>query len=236
MPKILLTPRYDYTNPDSLVLFNYPEYYTMIEDAGGKPFLGTIYTKEEAEKAAQEFDGLLITGGADVDTSLYDGGKTEEDANNAHFDRNDLYLYHAFRKAGKPIFGICRGIQIIGVAEGVKLIHDIPSEFNIEHNQMNLPDKGRYDTLHNVVFQKGTQLYDIFGEQHAVNSFHHQALRSLPKGFTLSAVSKKDGIIEAIDKENVLAVQWHPERLTKDLKHFALAQLFIKYCLLYKTR
>lgn len=236
MPKILLTPRYDYTNPDSLVLFNYPEYYTMIQDAGGEPFLGKIYAQDEAETAAKYYDGLLITGGADVDPGLYDGSKTEAEADNEHFDRNDLYLYRAFRKEGKPVFGICRGIQIIGVAEGVQLIQDIPTEFHQEHNQMNLPEKGRFDTVHEVLFSQGTQLYEIYGLQHSVNSFHHQALRSLPKGFALSAVSKEDGIIEAIEQKNVLAVQWHPERLTRDPKHLALAQRFIYYCSLGQTR
>ena len=232
-PKILLTPRYDYTDPDNLTLFNYKEYYTMITLAGGQPILGKIYTKEEVPSLIHEFDGLLITGGADVNPHLYDSTVPFQ-ADNDHFDANDLALYHAFHTAHKPIFGICRGIQIIGVAEGVKLIHDIPSLTHTEHNQKNL-SLGRYDLDHMVKLESDTRIGSLFPQQYQVNSFHHQALAEVPAGFHLAAVSLQDHIIEAIEKENVLAVQWHPERLTNDPKHFSLAETFISDCLLGKA-
>ncbi len=228
-PKILMTPRYDYTDPDHLVIFNYPEYYTMIELAGGLPVLGKIFTEAEAKMAAETYDGLLITGGADINPALYLDHDVPPD--NEHFDANDLLLYHAFRKRQKPILGICRGMQVIGVAEGVSLIQDIPTLTNTEHNQKNL-SLGRNDTAHTVTFEQGTRLSSVFGAETLVNSFHHQALASVPASFTLAAYSKEDGVIEAIEKENVLAVQWHPERLTADAKQLAIAQLFLSDCLL----
>jgi putative glutamine amidotransferase len=94
-------------------------------------------------------------------------------------------------------------------------------------------DLHAYDTDN---FYKGTSLYEIFGPSARVNSFHHQALKEVPEGFTLAAVSQEDDVIEAIEKENVLAVQWHPERLMEDPKHFAIAQRFVNSCLLGKTR
>jgi len=186
----------------------------------------------EAESYASLLDGLCITGGEDLSPSLYDQEKdpsTTVYADSA-FDESDLLLFHAFEKVNKPILGICRGIQLINVACGGDLIQDIPSILNTEHNQRRLkPQKGDYDTSHSVHLVQGTRMYGLFGSTCTVNSFHHQAIDTPAPGFTVSAYSS-DGIIEGIEKNRILAVQWHPERLQKDSKMIALAKLFLNDC------
>ena len=235
-PVILCTPRGDELHTNA-VYYDNATYFSFLQASGGLPILCGILNDKEAEEAAENFDGLLITGGGDVNPELYH--ETNQGAEDPYliYDENDIRLYHAFRKAGRPVLGICRGIQLIGVAEGVKLIQDLPSQGYRVHDQKHfVPPLGKDDEAHSVHFLPGTRLYDIFGDEGRVNTFHHQAIASVPKGFTLDGVSD-DNVIEAMEKENVLAVQWHPERLySRDQKHKAIGELFIHDCLLGKTR
>lgn len=234
-PYILLTPRNQSKEPDSPILSDNESYFDFIGLAGGNPFLCGFINEAQADAYAAEFDGLLITGGRDVDPSLYHAEANGSNTPSPAHDHNDLLLYHAFCKAHKPILGICRGIQLIGAAEGASLIQDLRSAGKLQHEQKKMGlDLHAY--AHTDNFYKGTSLYEIFGPSARVNSYHHQALKEVPAGFTLAAVSQEDDVIEAIEKENVLAVQWHPERLMEDSKHFAIAQRFVNSCLLGKTR
>lgn len=235
-PSILLTPRGDEIHSSPIYCEN-QAYFDMITKAGGLPMLCGIVSQEDAAAFAEMFDGLLITGGGDVNPLLYHEHYDEPDDPFIIFDQNDILLYYAFVKAGKPVLGICRGLQVIGVAEGAKLIRDLPTAGYDNHNQKHFePPLGMHDFAHDDAFMPDTRLHHIFGDAYPVNSFHHQALQSVPNGFTLAALSQKDHVIEAMEKENVLAVQWHPERLMADEKHFQLAKQFIDDCLLCKTR
>ncbi len=130
-----------------------------------------------------------------------------------------------------PVFGICRGIQIMNVAIGSNLYQDIPSQFadRLTHKILENED----DSWHNIVIQQGSLLNEITSNRVVeVNSRHHQAVKVIGDGFTVAAQSK-DGIIEAIEdrsKRFVLGVQYHPERMfkepsSKELKEHA-ARLF----------
>ena len=236
-PYILLTPRNQSTNSDNRIMSDNESYFDFIAKAGGIPVLCGLINEEDADEYAARFDGLLITGGEDVSPSLYHQEPHGAGTPSPDYDRNDLLLYHAFCRADKPVLGICRGIQLIGAAEGVSLIQDLPSANYAQHEQKKMvPPLGTYDYAHEVLFEEGTSLYDIFGPQARVNSFHHQAVTQVPEGFKLAAVSKEDHVIEAFENENVLAVQWHPERLINDPKHFEIAYRFVGSCLLGKTR
>ena len=197
---------------------------------------GTV-TEEEAEQIAGLFDGLVVTGGGDCDPALYGEENTHSEIVEHDIDMSDILLYKAFVKAGKPVLGICRGIQLINIAEGGSLIQDIPSEPEgyMEHNQRNLPDHPVGTTAHSCTFVQGSILHEIFSDSHEVNTYHHQAIRRLAEGFRASAYST-DGLIEGIEKENVTAVQWHPERLIHDEKHLRLMQWFIEQCSAHQTR
>lgn len=229
-PLIALSARNQTATADNPIRSDNSSYFDYVCAGGGIPVIAFVRNEEEADVIAEKFDGLLITGGEDCDPSLYGEKNTFSEVIDADIERSDFLLCAAFEKANKPVMGICRGIQVIGVHHGASLIQDIPDEFHVQHAQNHLnPPLGRNDTCHNAVFVNGTRIGKLMGEIHPVNSYHHQALRFCPEGFTVSARSE-DGMIEAIEKDHVLAVQWHPERLIHDPKHLSLMQSFIDEC------
>lgn len=231
-PLILMSARETLLSAYNVItLGNNDEYSIYIKKAGGIPVTFMAYSQKEADEAAQYANGLVITGGADVDPALYGEINTASHPGDPLIDSSDLYLYEAFKKANKPVLGICRGIQLIASAEGAKLIQDLPPlHTGVNHNMWTSPEPFERDAkAHECTFVKGTKLHEIFGDSYGVNSYHHQALLEVPEGYKESARST-DGIIEAIENEYVTAVQWHPERLVSDPKHLALAAEFIKAC------
>lgn len=229
-PLIALSARNQTANPDNPIRSDNSSYFEYVSAGGGLPCIVFVKDEDEAEQIAHAFDGLLLTGGEDCDPALYGEENTKSEAIDSDLEQSDILLYNAFVKAGKPVMGICRGIQIIAVCNGAKLIQHIPDVFHTEHaqNQMN-PPRGRNETCHNVSFVAGTRIGKLMGECHPVNSYHHQALEQCPEGFTVSGYSE-EGIIEAIEKDHVIAVQWHPERLLHDPAHLSIMQSFIDEC------
>ena len=189
-------------------------YIRAIEEYGGIP--RTLYPGAPRE-AFTGLKGLLLTGGRDIDPIHY--GEEEHKTTDIDFDRDELELPLCKRamEENLPVFGICRGIQVMNVAIGSSLYQDIPSQFNdhLIHKVMENTD----DSWHGIKIQSGSLLNQITGEDIAeVNSRHHQALKVIGEGFTVTAQSK-DGIIEAIEdtsKRFMLGVQYHPERMFKE--------------------
>ncbi|MBR2599301.1 MAG: gamma-glutamyl-gamma-aminobutyrate hydrolase family protein, partial [Erysipelotrichaceae bacterium] len=108
----------------------------------------------------------------------------------------DKAAIHAFNRLGKPILGICAGIQVINVVFGGSLHQHI---------------EGHRDATHHVRLTRDSLLYRIYGKEDIMtNSYHHQCVNRVADGFKVTAMSE-DGIIEGIEKDNILAVQWHPE-------------------------
>lgn len=218
-------------------LYDNSSYFEFIKQSGGIPVLIGTVSKEEADELAKCLDGLVITGGEDLDPKFYHTDNTYSECTDLDIDESDLNLYEAFLNHSKPVLGICRGLQVINVAEGGTLYQDILKEYSNphEHNQRQLePPLGVNDTAHECTFVEGTTLYEIFGESHYVNTYHHQAIKDLGSGLKASAFSY-DGLVEGFENENVIAVQWHPERLTHDEKHLNLGKHFIQNCLAKKT-
>ena len=219
-----------YHSDASYFINDYAEYLK----AAGIPVLPVLLPlcdASAASEAAARCDGLLITGGEDVNPYVY--GRTDEGKCSCEpkvYDETDILLYTSFRDAAKPVFGICRGIQLINAAEGGTLIQDIPSLTGTEHNQRNADEAVTADgTFHPIRCLEGSRMYDTFGKTVRVNSFHHQAVGEPAPGFTVSAYAP-DGIIEAIEKDRVFAVQWHPERMRNDEQEISLAAQFLKLC------
>jgi putative glutamine amidotransferase len=166
-------------------------------------------------------DGLLLTGGEDVDPARY-GQATHPsvvDVDPAR-DEFEINLVSEARRRNLPIFAICRGIQLLNVACGGTLIQDIPSEVAgaLDHS-LTVPPHKPYDLAHEVWLDKDTLLTRLMRERLSdtdsceTNSRHHQAVKELATGFRVSATAP-DGVIEAIEDPAArfcLGVQWHPE-------------------------
>ncbi|GFI62568.1 putative glutamine amidotransferase [Clostridiales bacterium] len=210
-----------------------PAYMEGIYEAGGLPIiLPTHMTIDELESIDDICSGYLFTGGHDIDPKLYGAEKSDRCGMiNASRDLLEKMVFEKAYDEDKPIFGICRGIQLINVLLGGNLYQDLPSEKScgISH-QMKPP----YDrTEHKVKIFEDTWLYEILGtNQTGVNSYHHQAIKDVGKGLMAMAESD-DGIIEAVeavDKRFIKAVQWHPEYMADEASK-KLFSSFVKACM-----
>ncbi len=230
-PLICLSARESFIN-QTRIFYDNESYFEYVRAGGGIPVMAGCLSDEDAERIAAQCDGLIVTGGEDCDPAYY-GEENTYSAVIAHdIEEADLRLYRAFAKAGKPVLGICRGIQLINIAEGGTLIQDIPkeTEHTMNHNQRNMdPPLPVGTTAHKVKFEAGSVLHSIFSDEYEVNTYHHQAIKDTAPGFTVTALST-DGIIEGIEKENVTAVQWHPERLLHYPGHKGLIEWFVSQC------
>lgn len=163
---------------------------------------------------ARHLDGLVLQGGADVDPRGYG-----EDPLNAKWEGDrlrDVYemeLLHEFMEAGKPVLGICRGLQVINVAFGGTLYQDVASQLPNSPPHVT-EDYDRH--THEVRFESSGRLAHLYSglERARVTSIHHQAVRVLGRNLRVEAWSEPDGLVEAVRAEGtsyVFAVQWHPE-------------------------
>ena len=160
-------------------------------------------------------DGLVLQGGADLSPLTY--GETPlkpEWSGDRIRDMYEIDLLHEFVSAGKPVLGICRGLQLINVAFGGTLFQDISSQHGdeLEHRDSDAFDK----YYHSIAFVAGSGLaglYPTVGSAR-VNSIHHQAVKDLGKDLVVEALSVPDDIVEAIRRRGpgyVVGLQWHPE-------------------------
>ncbi|MCG0278756.1 MAG: gamma-glutamyl-gamma-aminobutyrate hydrolase family protein [Thermanaeromonas sp.] len=188
-------------------------YVNAILQAGGIPLLLPSGSKKMAEEYLRIIDGLLLTGGGDVDPRLY-GEEPKGGLGRILKERDEFELYITQRALvlGKPILAICRGMQVLNVAAGGTLYQDIARELG---SSLHNPGGPRNAVHHRVEIRSGTLLGQWLEGQVGVNSMHHQAVRSLGQGLRVSATSE-DGVIEAIEGTGevfVVGVQWHPEEL-----------------------
>lgn len=209
------------------------EYIRAVENAGGIPVILPIYkNKESMAEALEHLDGVLISGGNDVDPSLYGEFIIKEvGAIVPERDAQDLAITRAIIKdTNKPLLGICRGIQIMNVAMGGTLFQDLGKAGYNDHFVGCCPIT---HPVHKIKLTEGSQIADIIGSTElAVNSFHHQAVHDVADCFSVSAVAD-DGTIEAIELPGdrmVLATQWHPEMLYTCETNQKIFQRFVKEC------
>ncbi|GAA1860063.1 gamma-glutamyl-gamma-aminobutyrate hydrolase family protein [Pseudonocardia ailaonensis] len=189
------------------------EYAQAAIRAGGLPV--HLPLDVDARQVAQRIDGLLISGGADIDPAHYGAdAAAAPDYGDALRDASELALVQEMRSAGKPVLGICRGAQLINVALGGSLVADLPVGTGESHAARDHPRALR---RHNVTFEAGSLAARLYGPSVAVNSFHHQAVDVPGKGVHVSGWAD-DGVVESIEveDEDILGVQWHPEALDSD--------------------
>jgi putative glutamine amidotransferase len=214
-------------------IWNTNDYMRAVQRAGGIPVLLPLTeTETEASELLDHLDGLLLSGGADIDPQLY--GEQPHPRNgqvSPERDANEIPLTRIALQRNLPIFGICRGHQVLAAAAGGTLWQDIPAQVTgaLKHAQ----DGPRWYASHVVTTTPGTKLAQLFGETFPVNSYHHQAVKELPPGFVSSGVAA-DGINEAIEHPGlrfVMSVQWHPENFQGRPYNFdALFKAFVKAC------
>lgn len=191
------------------------KYVQSLRRAGAKVRWIELGDPEKAIKAMLTCDGLLLPGGGDVDPAFYGQIKTPE-CNEPDFVRDtlELQMLKDFLPTGKPILGICRGIQVLNVFCGGTLYQDIKGIQTCRHSDF----KHRAQGVHGITITQGTQLHRILGESELqVNSMHHQAADKPGKGLTVAAVSS-DGFIEALEMPShrfCIGLQWHPEHLSR---------------------
>jgi len=192
-------------------------YLIALESAGLVPVvIPPLASPGHCRAILERVDGLLLTGGEDVDPALYGQDRIEKcGIPNRARDETEIALALAARELGKPLLAICRGSQLLNVAFGGTLIQDIPSQVDgaLNHNA-----SGERDSrVHEVSIEPGSLTASAVGATTvSVNSLHHQSVKKVAPGFRVSATSS-DGIVEAIEWDGddwwAIAVQWHPEEM-----------------------
>ncbi len=209
-------------------------YFVALASVGALPWMVPLLEDAATLRAMYEqLDGVFIAGGVDLCPSTY-GAETHElcGRTDPARDRVELQFTRWAMEEGKPVFGICRGMQVINVAAGGTLHQDC-AEFlpnSIKHDYFPTAGFARDYLAHEVEVAPRTRLAGIFGaEEIQVNSMHHQGICRLAEGLTASAVAS-DGLIEALETSNdrfVVGVQWHPEMLID--KDAGTRRLFVAF-------
>ncbi len=228
-PLIALTPDVHERSGGGLNGFLHKEYTDAVLAAGGLPMVLPLTDDEPALVALLErADGLLLTGGGDMDPALFDGDAANPTLKSISRlrDRMELFLTRRLLDEGRrPVLGICRGCQVMNVAAGGTLVLDVPTEIG---DAVNHGDPRHSELVHDVSIEAGTRLHALAGAMTiGVNSSHHQAVKNVAPCLRVSARSVHDGVVEAVEldgKPFFLGVQWHPERLHE--RHAPSAALF----------
>jgi gamma-glutamyl-gamma-aminobutyrate hydrolase PuuD len=208
-------------------------YIDAIFKTGGIPVVIPLMRDDSViVELLKSIDGIVFPGGGDFDPAYYHEKPIPQMGTiNAPRDTFEIRLLHLAAANNVPVLGICRGLQLINVAFGGSLYQDIPVQYydkSVSHRQK----KSNNEPSHSVIVEDSTVFSKIVGDKILmVNSAHHQAVKRLADGFTISGKSA-DGIIEAMEKIDsanwILGVQFHPEQLiNKDKTLLKIFQGFI---------
>jgi putative glutamine amidotransferase len=221
-----------------------PDYLHALERAGGEPRVLQA-DNDPLPEALEGCDGVLLTGGVDVDPQRY--GETDKHDSVEIDPKRDEYEFALTRAAldrGLPLFAICRGAQLLNVVAGGTLVQDIPSSMPspLIHRRPQ-PPKIKKTDAHGIDVVPKTTLASLLKRRSgngsvAVNSRHHQSVRTVAPGFVVSATAP-DGIIEAIEKPSgafCLGVQWHPENYWRTGEFAELFEGLVAAALAHRER
>ena len=192
-------------------------YVHAIERAGGRALL-VPPSDDGVEETLDAVDGLLFSGGSDLDPELYDQQPHEETFGVVpERDRAELALLQAALARDMPVLAVCRGSQVLNVARGGDLVQHLPDVVGDEKHKHTPGAFGDHD----VTLESGTRLAALLGDRAPVKSHHHQGFGRLGDGLRVAAYAE-DGTIEAVEDPSqrfALGVLWHPEA-GEDLKLF----------------
>lgn len=187
------------------------QYLNSVTSSGGIAMLLPPQDDEVADAAIAGLDGLILTGGADVQPELY-GAERHPATDAARLDRDawELALFRAAERRRMPVLAICRGLQIVNVARGGTLQQHLPDSLGTDRYKLG----GGVFAENDVEVASGTVLAEVIGEgDFRVHSYHHQGIDRLGDGLTISARTD-DGLVQAFEdssRGHLVGVQWHPE-------------------------
>ncbi len=228
-PIIGVTPLFD-TKKESIWML--PGYTEVLSECGACPVI-LPFDRYSIDDMLDICDGFLFTGGHDVNPSLYFEDKLDV-CGEIYNEEDELEkaLFEKIYRNDIPLFGICRGIQLINVLLGGRLYQDIGAQIKSDINHTMKPPYDRQS--HNVKIYRDTPLYKVMKTEEAgVNSYHHQGIKVLSDKL-MPMAEAEDGIIEAVycpDKKYIQAVQWHPElSWRKDRTQLDIMRDFVEKC------
>ena len=208
------------------------DYVASVEKTGAR--VRVLEVSDSPRKVLDEIDGLLLTGGGDVDPVFY-GEERHPSVEDAEPGRDEFEVDLARRavEADVPVLAICRGAQVLNVAMGGSLVQDIPSAVQTELTHTIQEPKD--EVAHDVSVARGSRLQAALGDSLSdahtcrVNSRHHQSVGRLGRGLAASATAH-DGVVEAIEspeKSFCIGVQWHPENFWRSGEFSGLFDSFV---------
>jgi putative glutamine amidotransferase len=177
---------------------------------GVLPGSGAAVVAAATVSLARRLDALVVVGGADVDPSRYDEPRSPAtEVTQPWRDENELRLVGCFLEAGKPVLGVCRGVQVLNSFLGGTLYQNVP---DITGSSVHRPAPGEFGEV-KVHSEPGSRVSKVMGDSFSVLCSHHQAIDRLGIGLSVTAHSD-DGIVEAVELDSgfVVGVQWHPEQ------------------------
>jgi putative glutamine amidotransferase len=209
-------------------------YIEAVLKAGGIPVVMPLIRDDSLiVELLKSIDGIIFPGGGDFDPAYYKEKPIAQMGSiNAPRDTFEIRLLHLASENNIPVLGICRGLQLINITFGGSLYQDLPAQYydkSVAHRQKSSSN----EPSHSVIVEDSTVFSKIVGDKILmVNSSHHQAVKRLADGFTISGRSA-DGIVEAMEKIDsanwILGVQFHPEQLVnKDKTLLKIFQEFIE--------
>jgi putative glutamine amidotransferase len=191
---------------------HFADYPQAIAACGGLPV--ELARDADVDGVVDRLDGLVLTGGADVDPATY-GQDPDPQLGHIEPDRDawEFALLAAAERRGIPVLCICRGVQLLNVAKGGTLRQHVGVEEGDGHPRF---DEDGRSPAHEVEFADGTVAASLYGSHADVNSLHHQVIDEVGEGLKVSGRSP-DGAVEAVELVGgkVLGLQWHPELLAK---------------------
>ena len=209
------------------------DYVSSIEASGGRARI--LEVTESPKKALTEIQGLLLTGGGDVDPAFYgeDRDPSVEDAEPGR-DEFEIDLARRAMETNLPLLAICRGAQVLNVAAGGTLVQDIPAA--VKTNLRHTITKPKDEVAHDVTVVPGSRLERVLGSAVStthtcrVNSRHHQSVARVGRNLQPSATAP-DGVVEAIESPSAdfcVGVQWHPENFWRTGEFKSLFDSFVE--------
>jgi putative glutamine amidotransferase len=205
-------------------------YIESVRRAGGIPVLLPPNAADELETLLPRLDGLIITGGADIDPKHYEGNRQHPNLTKIDHERDssELALIRAWSKTDKPMLCVCRGMQVLNVAFGGTMHEHIP---DVREKDIHRSADGLW-AIHEILVDENSLLARVMGTNKVETySGHHQAVKAIGQGLCVVAQAP-DGIVEALEHEQLpwlLGLQWHPEKsAATDPTQQAIFDAFVK--------